>query len=159
MKESIRIIKEKLEAKLTGRVRAFYIGDPYIFPESVLPAIVINPVRTDTDVADNQRDTHTQYIDISVITDARRYFNSDPNEMTGSTFLMETMEAENTDGSLDENSILAVLRKNMNNLGTNRFISNISSIDYTLRKRSEDLITLEAIAHISVEYIVNRPSL
>lgn len=158
MKKSIELLKTKLEAKLTGRVKAFYIGDPYILPESVLPALIINPVRTDTDVIDNQRDSHMHYIDVLIVTDARRYFNSNPNEMTGSSFLMDTMEAENTDGSLNESSVLGVLRKQMNNLGTNRFINNIESIDYTLRKRAEDLITLEAIAHISVEYLINRPT-
>jgi hypothetical protein len=71
---------------------------------------------------------------------------------------MDTMEGELTDGTLDPNSILGILRKNLNNLGTNRFIQNIEAIDYTVRKRTEDLITLEAIAHIAVEYIVNRPT-
>jgi len=156
MKKSIELLKTKLQAKLTGRVKAFYTGDPYILPESVLPALIINPVRTDTDVLDNQRDSHIHYIDVIIITDARRYFNKNPNEMTGSSFLMETMENENTDGTLDDNSVLGVLRKNLNNLGTNRFINNIESIDYTLRKRAEDLITLEAIAHISIEYLLNR---
>jgi len=158
MKTSIDLVKTKLEAKLTGKVKSFYIGDPYILPESVLPAILLTPVRTDTNIVDNQRDSHIHYIDISLVIDARQYFGVNPKEMVGTSFLMETMENELTDGTLDPSSVLHILRKNMQNLGTNRYIQNIESIDYTVRKRSEDLITLEAIAHISVEYILSRPT-
>lgn len=155
MKKSLEILKTKLEPRLKGKVKAFFIGDPPIIPESYLPCLVLNPTRTETDIADNSRDSHNHYIDIHIVIDARQYFDATPERMVGTNFLMETMENENADGSIDSNSILGILRDNLD-LGANRYIQNISAIDYTVRKRTEELITLEAILHLEIHYIVNR---
>lgn len=155
MRKSIDSIKTLLEAKLRGPVKSFYVGDPWIFPISVLPALMICPNHTDTDIIDNQRDSHTHFIDISLVIDAMQFFNATPDTMVGTDFLMKTMENELSDGTIDPNSILGVLRDNLD-LETNRHISNISSIDYAVRRRAEDLITLEAACKIEVQYFINR---
>ena len=155
MKKSIELLKTKLEAKLKGKVKGFYIGDPWIIPESLMPAIMISPDRTETNILDNQRDTHNHYVDVSLIIDARQFFDATPDKMVGTVFLMDTMEAEMSDGTIDPASILGVLRDNLD-IGTNRFIRNISSIDYTVRRRTEELITLEVVAHLQIEYLINR---
>ena len=155
MKKSIELLKTKLEAKLKGKVKGFYIGDPWIIPESLMPAIMISPDRTETNILDNQRDTHNNYVDVSLIIDARQFFDATPDKMVGTVFLMDTMEAEMSDGTIDPASILGVLRDNLD-IGTNRFIRNISSIDYTVRRRTEELITLEVVAHLQIEYLINR---
>lgn len=155
MKKSLEILKTRLEPRLKGKVKAFFIGDPPIIPESYLPCIVLNPTRTETDIVDNGRDLHKHNIDIHIVIDARQYFDATPEKMVGSIFLMETMENEDVNGNIDSNSILGVLRDNLD-LGTNRYIENISAIDYTVRKRTEDLITLEAILHLEIHYIINR---
>lgn len=155
MKKSINILKTKLEAEMKGKVKAFYIGDPNIIPESLLPCIMINPIQTETNVLDNQRDSHVHNIEVSLIIDARQYFDATPEQMVGTEFLMETMEGETSSGTIDEITILSVLRKNLD-LGSNRFIQNISTIDYTVRRRTEELITLEAVASLQIEYIINR---
>jgi len=155
MKKSIELLKTALEGKLKGKVKSFYIGDPWIFPSSLMPALMISPNKTETDVLDNQRDTHAHYIDISLVIDARQYFDATPDRMVGTVFLMDTMEGELTDGTIDSASIQGVLRDNLD-LGSNRSIQNISSVDYTVRRRSEDLITLEATAHLQIEYLINR---
>jgi len=155
MKASILLLKAKLESKMRGKIKSFFIGDPWIFPASVLPALMISPNKTETNILDNQRDSHTHFIDISLVIDARQYFDATPDRMVGSIFLMDTMEGENTDGTIDASSILGILRDNLD-LDTNRQIQNISSVDYTVRRRTEELITLEASAHIIIEYIINR---
>lgn len=155
MKKSIETLKNKLEVKLKGKIRSFYVGDPWILPMSVMPAIMINPNKTETDILDNQRDSHTYYIDISLVIDARQYFDATPDKMVGTVFLMDTMEGELSDNTIDPASIQGVLRDNLN-LDSNRYIQNISSIDYTVRRRTEDLITLEATAHLQIEYLINR---
>lgn len=155
METTIKLIKSLLEGKLKGKIHSFYVGDPVLIPDSALPCISIAPNNTIADIADNQRDVRTHAIDISLIIDARQFFNKTPNEMVGTTYLMETMSKENTDGTLDTGSIMGILRGNLN-LATNRFISNEVTIDYTTRRRSEDLITLEAIATIHVQQIGNR---
>ena len=155
MKKSIEILKTKLESKLKGKVKGFYIGDPWLIPESVMPAIAISPSKTETDIIDNSRDNHVHYVDVALIVDARQFFDATPDKMVGTVFLMETMEGEASDGTIDPNTILGILRDNLT-LASNRHIQNISSIDYTVRRRTQELITLEVVAHLQIEYIVNR---
>jgi len=154
MKKSIELLKAKLEEKVKGAVKSIYIGDPYIIPNSAMPCLIINPVNTEASVADNARDLYAHDITISLVIDARQYFNATPDKMVGMVFLMDTMEGE-TSGSINDDSIIGVLRGNLT-LDTNRFIDNISSIDYTTRQRTEDLITLEATSHLTINYIVTR---
>ncbi len=155
MKASILLLKTKLENKLKGKVRGFFIGDPWIINESAMPCLMLNPIKTETNILDNQRDSHVHYIDISLVIDARQYFDATPDKMVGTVFLMDTMEGELSDGSIDPASIQGIIRDNLD-LGSNRSIQNISSIDYTVRRRTEDLITLETSAHITIEYLINR---
>lgn len=155
MKTSILLLKTKLENKLKGRIKSFYVGDCWLIPESAMPCIAISPDRTETTVIDNQRDSHNHYINIALIIDARQYFNATPDKMVGTVFLMDTMEGELSDGTIDPASIQGVIRDNLD-LGSNRYIQNVSSVDYTVRRRTEELITLEAIAHLQIEYLINR---
>ena len=155
MKKSIDLLKNKLEAQLRGKVKAFYIGDPWLIPASSLPCLMIAPDKTESDIADNARDLHTHSIVISLIIDARQYFNATPDKMVGTDFLMKTMGSEDSAGTPAGTTILGVIRNNLN-LDTNRFIKNVSSIDYTTRRRTEELITLEATAHLQIEQYVNR---
>lgn len=152
METAIKLIKALLEAKMSGKIKYFYVGDPILIPESSLPCIAIAPNSSSAEVADNARDLRTHTIDISLIIDARQYFNKTPNEMVGTTYLMETMSKELADGSVDPASILGILRDNLS-LSTNHFISDAVSIDYTTRRRTDDLITLEAVASILVKQI------
>jgi len=154
MKKSIEKLREKLKAQLKD-IKNIYIGDPILIPASCLPCISIDPVKTETNIIDNQRDSHIHYISVALIIDARQYFGKNPKEMVGTSYLMEKMEEEDADGNIKENTILGVLRDNLT-LESNRTIQNISTIDYTVRRRSEELITLEAVANLQIEYIVNR---
>lgn len=154
MKKSIELLKTAFEDKLKGKIHNFYIGDPALIPESAMPALIIAPVRTETTVVDNVRDMHTHEITVSIVIDARHYFNATPNKMVGTVFLMDTMEGEDS-SAIDDSTVVGVIRNNLT-LGTNRFINNISSIDYTVRQRTADLMTLEAVAHVEIQYIVTR---
>lgn len=154
MKTSIELLKTVLEEKIKGVVNSIYVGDPYILPDSVMPCLIINPVNTETSVFDNARDLHEHNITISLVIDARQYFNATPDKMVGTVFLMDTMAGE-TSGVINTNSIIGILRNNLT-LEANRFIDNISTIDYTTRKRTEDLITLESVCQLKIQYIVTR---
>ena len=154
MLTSVLSLKNILENKLKGSIHNFFVGDPYILPDSAMPCLIINPVKTETSVFDNVRDMHSHDVTISLVIDARQYFNATPDKMVGTEFLMNTMEGE-TSGSINANSIIGILRSNLT-LDTNRFIDNISTVDYTTRRRTEDLITLEAIATLTIQYIVTR---
>ena len=155
MDKTITLIIAILKAKLSGKIKMYYVGDPLLIPDSALPCISIAPDNSTIDVADNQRDSRVHRISISLIIDARKYFNSTPSEMVGTTFLMETMSKEASDGSINANSILGIIRDNLT-LSTNRSVSNEVVIDYTTRRRTEDLITLEAIMMVDVTHISDR---
>ena len=155
MDKTISLLKEALKAKLGGKIKSWYVGDPVLIPDSAMPCISISPNSSAIIIADNQRDSRTHKIDISVIVDARQYFGSTPLEMVGTTFLMETMSKENTDGTIDAATVLGVIRDNMQ-LSTNRFMTGSVTIDYTTRRRTEDLITIESICTIEITHISSR---
>lgn len=155
MDKTISLLSALLKAKLAGKIKGFYVGDPILIPESAMPCISISPETSNANIADNQRDVRTHRIQIALILDARKYFNAEPQTMVGTTFLTETMSKELTDGSIDPNSILGIIRDNLT-ISSNRFVSNEVVIDYTTRRRTEDLITIEAIMTIEVQHISNR---
>ena len=155
MDTTITKLKTLLEAKLKGPIRSFYVGDPILLPDSAMPCIAISPNKSDISVLDNQRDSREHTIDIALIIDARQYFNATPDKMVGTQFLMETMAKENADNTINSNTILGVIRENLS-LDTNRFITETTTIDYTTRRRTSDLITLESILTVVVEQISNR---
>ena len=155
MDKTISLLTAVLKAKLGGTIKSFYVGDPILIPDSAMPCIAIAPDNSNITVADNQRDNRAHRIQISLIADARKYFNATPDQMVGSAFLMETKSKESADGTIDSNSILGVIRDNLT-LSTNRFVSNEVNIDYTTRRRTEDLITIEAIMTVEIQHISNR---
>ena len=155
MDKTVLLIRELLRQKLGGKIKSFYIGDPLLIPDAALPCISVAPSETSVNVTDSMRDIRSHQIDIALIIDARKYFSSMPETMVGTTFIMETMSKELEDGSIDPASIIGILRDNLT-LGSNRFVSNEVTVDYTTRRRTEDLITLEAVATIHVEHITNR---
>jgi hypothetical protein len=155
MDKTIILLNTLLKTKLGGKIKSFYVGDPILIPDSAMPCIAICPVSSNITIADNARDVRVHKIQISLIIDARKYFNSTPNEMVGTTFLMETMSKELDAGTIDPASMLGVIRGNLT-LSTNRFISNDVNIDYTTRRRNEDLITLESILTLEVSHFGDR---
>ena len=155
METTINLLKTLLQAKLSGAIKSFYVGDPILLPESAMPCISISPNKTNITIADNQRDNREHTIDIALIVDARQFFNATPDKMVGTTFLMEIMAKEDADTTINSNTILGVIRENLS-LSTNRFIMDTTTIDYTTRRRTEDLITLEAVATIVVQQLSNR---
>lgn len=155
MDKTISLLKEALKAKLGGKIKSWYVGDPVLIPDSAMPCIAISPSSSTISVADNQRDSRVHKIDISIIIDARKYFGSTPSEMVGTSFLMENMSKENDDGTIDAATVLGVIRDNMQ-LSTNRFVTESVAIDYTTRRRTDDLITLECICTIEITHFSNR---
>lgn len=155
MDKTILLLKEALKAKLGGKIKSWYIGDPVLIPDSAMPCIYVSPNSSTITVADNQRDSRIHKIDIAIVIDARKYFGSTPSEMVGTTFLMENMSKENDDGTIDAATVLGVIRDNMS-LSLNRFVVGSVSIDYSTRMRTADLITLEAICTIEIEHFSNR---
>jgi len=159
MFDTLTKIKNLLETNFGkgGVIKDYFIDDPNLIPVSSLPCIAISPVSTDINIADTGRDSFTFAIDVILIIDAKMELSKYKGEMVGTQFLAETMERKDSSGNLEANSILYVLRKNMD-LGDNWYIQNISRVDYGLRVRSEQLITKEASCRIEVIRYNNRPT-
>jgi hypothetical protein len=64
-------------------IKAVYKGDIFLIPKSSIPAIMVSPNRTEVRTAQNTQDFNVFTIDITVVLDARDYFNTSPTEFTG----------------------------------------------------------------------------
>lgn len=156
MYQVLKIIEDKFKDSIyrIGEIKGIYLEDPNFIPKSNLPCIAINPNSTDVEQADNVRDIHEFDIDILVIMDITQKLGKPGNEVVGVEFLTEMMEARNSDGTLKENTILSIIRNNLD-LGEGYKIGNISSVTYSPEVRQQH-VTKEASINITVQRLLNR---
>ena len=157
MYDTLTAIKKLLETTFGSVIKSYFIDDPNLIPASSLPCLAVSPISTDISLADIARDLYTYTVDVILIINAMDEINKVGKEIVGTKFLTETMEKMNMDGSVNDSTILYTLRKNLT-LGPNWYIGNVKKIDYSLKIRSEQLITKEAAMQIQVLRIVNRPT-
>ena len=155
MYQSIIKIRDKVKAALGNQIKTYFLDDPRLIAISSLPCISVVPIRTDIDIADTERDVYRYTIDVYLIINALTQLDSPKQEMVGMQYLTKMMEEKEFDGSLKANTILDALRNDMT-IDDNWYIENISSIDYTVRVRSEQSVTLESWARITVVRFINR---
>ena len=159
MFKTLEKIRDLLKETFGTVFKEYVIDDPNLVPFSSLPLIAVAPIHTDIDVVDTGRDTFTYAIDVILIIDAKQELLKYKKEMVGTQFLTEIMEARDDNGNLQANTILYVLRNNLT-LGSNWYIENISSIDYSLRTRTteggEQFVTKEAACRLSVIQVTTR---
>ena len=158
MYRSLEKIRDLIKNVFGSVFHSYWIDDPNLIAMSELPCICICPVSTDIDIADNQRDEFTYTIDVIVIIDAKQELLKYKKEMVGTQFLTEIMEARDDDGILKSNTVLHVLRDNLN-LGANWKIENVGSVDYSLRTRGSEpsqFVTKEASCRLTINEIRNR---
>lgn len=159
MFQTLKKIRSLLQTTFGDVFRSYIIDDPNLVIFSELPCLYIAPVSTDINIADTQRDTWTYTIDIGLIIDAKQELLKYKQEMVGTQFLTEIMEAKDDNGILKPNTVLYVLRRNLN-LGSNWSIQNISSVDYSVRLRGEvpdQFVCKESTIRLTVTRIQNRP--
>ena len=153
-------LKLLMEQTFGDSLKGTFLDDPSLIPFSELPCLAVAPISTDIDILDTAKDSWTFTIDIILIMDAKQELKKYKQEMIGTQYLTETMEAKTSAGVLKANTILYVLRDNLK-LGDNWYINNIASIDYSLRtrttERGEQFITKEATLRLSVVRVQNRP--
>ena len=155
MYQVLKKIENKFNSvKGLGELKGIFLEDPNFIPKSKLPCIAINPNSTSIDQADNVRDIHQFDIDILVIMDITQKLGRPGNEVVGVKFLTEIMEGRDKDGALRDNTILRIIRNNLD-LGDNYKIGNVSSITYTPEVRQQH-VTKEASINITVERLINR---
>lgn len=155
MYQSLIKIRDKVKLTLGNQIKTYFLDDPRLVAMSSLPCISVVPIRTDIDIADTGRDEYRHTIDIYLIINALTELGKVKQEMVGMKFLTTLMEEKETTGALKENTILYALRNDMK-IDENWYIENVSSVDYTVRVRAEQSVTLESWARIVVVRFINR---
>lgn len=158
MYDTLIKIRDNIKDVLGDSLKEFWIDDPNLIPQSSLPCLCVAPISTGIDIADNTRDHYTYVIDIILIINAKDELNKFKQEIVGTQYLTEKMEAKDSGGALMENTILYILRHNLT-LGDNWDIGNVGNIDYSIRARGEtssQFVVKEATCRIEVIRTKNR---
>jgi len=155
MFEVLKKIETLLRQQFKSRIKTFVIGDPSLVAESSLPCIAIVPVSSSTNIADVSRDLVTYTVEIILMMNAKNEIAGKTNQTVGTEFLAETMEKVDSSGKLDENTISSVVRKNLR-IEKNLEIENVSTIEYGVELRGEQLFTREARLRLNIMRINTR---
>jgi len=111
-------ITDRIIAILTASVKtprgiaAIYDGDIFMIPKGSIPAIVVSPNQSEVQTKTNMQDQDVYTIDITVILDARDYFNVSATAKSGLAILKNIMEERNsgTAHTLKTDTILYAIR-------------------------------------------------
>lgn len=138
-------------------IKRVYFGDPIRVGASELPCLIL--AKVDTRVANftNVEDRHSVRISITLVTDVRDSISEDKTMVRGVNSLYDLMEGRNADYSLKANSILGIVRHNVeldvgNNLRTD--LSSVTSVDYgmTVGKRKESGWSIEGMLELTATF-------
>jgi len=155
MYNTLTTLQARVKAQLGNSIKHYHLDDPNLINTSALPCVAITPVSTEIDIADTSRDKYTHIVDIFIIINTLTELKRAPNEMVGMQFLTKIAEEKDSDGTPKPNTVIYALRNDLE-LADNLFIDNVGGIDYGIRVRSEQVITLEASIRVSVTRILNR---
>lgn len=160
MYRTTKKIRDNMRDIFGDLFREYWIDSPSLIIFSSLPALYVAPVSTSLDVADNQRDIWTYTLDVGVIIDAKQELLKYKKEMVGTQFLTEIMEAKDDNGLLKSNTIIYVLRNNLN-LGSNWNMGNSLDVSYETATRAgaggTQFVTKEVAVRFTVTQFLNRP--
>lgn len=76
-------------------LNAIYFGDPGIIPASLYPCVTVSPDFTSPDGGTTGYDNTNHRIEISVLIDARQYFDSTVDEAQGDRLIVQAITAIN----------------------------------------------------------------
>ncbi len=108
----------------TRGIKQIYKGDIFFIPKASIPCIIVSPNRTEVRTSTNTQDFNVFTIDVTVVLDARDYFNKDAKTFSGlfeAALIMEEREA-NTTNDPKADTILQTIRATLD-----------SDADYSLR--------------------------
>ena len=155
MYDVLTTLRTRVKNQLGKKIKHYHLDDPNLINVSALPCIAITPVSTEIDIADTSRDKYTHIVDIFIIINALTELKRAPNEMVGMQFLTKIAEEKESNGTPKPNTVIYALRNDLG-IADNLFIDNIGNINYGMRDRNEQVITLEASVRVSVTRILNR---
>ena len=113
--------------KIPRGINQIYDGDIFLIPKNSIPAIIVNPNSTAIQTKTNTQDQDVYTIDITLILDARDYFNQSATIKSGLAILKKTMEERKsgTSNELKTDTIAYTVRNYLD-----------SDSDYSLRADS-----------------------
>lgn len=136
----------------TGAIETFYQGDPIRIPQTSLPCAIISKRDSRAGALTNAEDQHALGISITIVTDVRKDLSTESgaaNTVAGIATLYDLMEGRNADYTLKDESLLGILRSNIeldaaNNLRTD--LGSVTRVDYgtTLKGRAPEEWSIEA---------------
>lgn len=134
-----------------------YYGDPIRIGNSELPALIIAKVDTRVANHSNVEDLHAIRLSFTVVSDVRDTISDDKEMVRGVNSLYNLMEGRGDDYKLKTNSLLYILRHNVeidvaNNLRTD--LNTMTSVDYgmTMGKRKDGAWSLEGTLEVVANF-------
>jgi hypothetical protein len=73
-------------------VKDVYFGDPGVIPQSLMPAIIVEPKSESPDAETTGYDRRSLNVDILLMIDARQFFELDSSEAIGDRILVQAAE-------------------------------------------------------------------
>ena len=146
----------------TSAFKAFFQGDPIRVPASMLPCLIIAKRETRVGPHTNSQDEHGIQFVATVLADVRKDLTDDAKTVAGIGMLYDLVEGRNADYTLKSNSLLGILRENINldpasNLRTD--LTTITRVDYgTTRQRDLESWSIEAEIEFVAHFTQNRNS-
>jgi hypothetical protein len=128
--------------------KRIYFGDPIRIGASELPVLILAKVDSRISNMTNTEDLHLVRVSMTIVTDVRDTLSDDKTMVRGVNALYNLMEGRAADYTLKPDSLLYILRHNVEldvgkNLRTD--LSTMSTVDYgmTMGKRKEASWSIE----------------
>lgn len=149
---------DTIKGVLGDTIKTYYIEDPIRIPASNLPALIISSSETRVAKSTNAEDEHGMSFILTVITDIRQDIQDDKSVAGSKRKLKDIIEGRDSNYKLKTNSILHILRTNINldvakNLRTD--LTTVTRVDYgiTVGKRQPEAWGIEAQVEFVAEFI------
>jgi len=147
MEDIVKKIIDILEANVSPELkRKFFDGDPIFVSKSRMPTIAVMIESEDIATGPTGHDRRLYTLTIKVIVNKEDDFNKEPAQVVAHKTLRDFVEGIE-DGSIRENSIVSVLRKNFT------LDNQILKVVYNTIDR-KDVITEEAWLTFTIERLV-----
>jgi hypothetical protein len=151
MEDIVRKVKKVLEDNISSELkRPFFDGDPIFVSKSRMPTIAVMLESEDIATGPTGHDRRLYTLTIKVIVNKEDDFNKEPAQVVAHKTLRDFVEGIE-DGSIRENSIVSVLRKNFTL--DSEILNQILKVVYNTIDR-KDVITEEAWLTFTIERLV-----
>lgn len=136
-------LRDLFQDRFKSVFHGFYIGDPIILPQSMLPAVIISEPETAYDVGPTGMDEVRHSILIQLVFNKKDDFGRDDKSATLEKRIDDLAQGRDEDtGEFVKDSFMGVLR---NNLTLDNIVHySINSVRKGVVPRSEELTTVEA---------------